>query len=268
MNYPWSVHHRHGNMPLINDVKGSILMRKFLAVVTFLFVGGTFASEEVPGLIIEEIQKGVYLHKSFSRVDGFGLVSSNGLVVIDQGKAFIVDTPWSDQDTEKLVKWIKGNNYQLTGSISTHSHDDRTAGIKWLNSHSIATYVSVSTNNLLKSAGKEVASNTFEESGALLAGGLVEAYYPGGGHTIDNIVVWLPNSNILFGGCFVRSLDSKSLGYIGEATIDKWPSSVDRVMSKFSEAKLVIPGHGEIGGVQLLMHTKKLAESALTKASD
>jgi glyoxylase-like metal-dependent hydrolase (beta-lactamase superfamily II) len=237
-------------------------MRAILAVSLLFFIGMVFADEELPDLIIEEIQEDVFLHKSFSRVDGFGLVSSNGLVVVENRKAFIVDTPWSEKDTAELVQWIGDKDFELVGSISTHSHEDRTAGIKWLNTHSISTYASALTNELLKKDNKELAKTSFEGMEFVLADGLIEAFYPGGGHTIDNIVVWLQKSQILFGGCFVRSLGSKSLGYTGEAYIEKWPDSVEKVLLRYPDVKIVIPGHGEAGDVQLLIHTKQLAESA------
>lgn len=241
-------------------------MRAILSLLTLFIVASAFArafaDDDLPGLEIEEIQKDIYLHRSFSRADGFGLVSSNGLVVVDNGKAFIVDTPWSEQDTKKLVEWIKEHGYQLSGSISTHSHEDRTAGIQWLNSQSVPTYASALTNEILKRDGKELASTTIEESDYILADGLIEVFYPGGGHTIDNVVVWVPKSKTLFGGCFVRSLGSSSLGYTGEAQIEKWPGSVAQVITKYPGAKLVIPGHGQAGDVQLLNHTMKLARSA------
>lgn len=224
------------------------------------------ASDEIPGLEIEEIDKEVFLHKSYSHVDGWGLVSSNGLVVVSNGKAFIIDTPWSESDTEKLVTWIRSKKYELLGSISTHSHEDRTAGIKWLNDKSIATYASAMTNNILKREGKEQARNSFEGNEFELLNGLLEVYYPGGGHTIDNVVVWLPKSKILYGGCFVRSLESSGLGYTGEAKIDQWPKSAENTMTRYPNAKTVVPGHGIIGDFELLKHTRFLAEKA-AKAS-
>src|SRR5690606_11418935 len=103
------------------------------------------------------------------------------------GNAFIVDTPWSVQDTETLVRWIRKNDYDLLGSISTHWHEDRTAGIKWLNDQSISTYATSLTNHLLKENNRELAKHTLKESESKLADGLIEIFYPGGGHTIDNI---------------------------------------------------------------------------------
>lgn len=248
------------------SIRDPIQMKIFLAVFTLFFVANVFADEKIPSLVIERIQEGVYLHKSFSHVDGFGLVSSNGLVAVDGGKAFIIDTPWSERDTAKLVQWVKGKDYELLGSISTHSHEDRTAGIRWLNDHAIATYASALTNELLKKEDKELATISFEENELLPADGLIEAFYPGGGHTIDNLVVWLPKSKILFGGCLVRNLAAKSLGYTGEAHIEQWSNSVEKVLLRYPQATLVVPGHGKPGDVQLLKHTKKLAESAFRKS--
>ncbi len=224
---------------------------------------GVAAEQRASEFSIEEIKKGVFLHKSFKLVHDFGLVRSNGLVVVDNGEAFIVDTPWSDDDTLVLIQWIKDKGFTLKGSISTHSHEDRTAGIGLLNKNGVPTYVSDQTNEILKSQNKPQASNGFSGDSFTLKNGLIEAYYPGGGHTVDNIVVWLPKSKVLFGGCFVRSLKSLSLGYVGEAKVKAWSSSVDKVIDRYPDAKLVVPGHGTMGDGALLQHTKKLADSAL-----
>lgn len=241
-------------------------MRTHFTALLLLFSLSSLANDEVPELRIEKVKENIFLHTSYSRVNGFGLVSSNGLVVIDKGNAFIVDTPWSDRDTETLVHWIRKNGYELLGSVSTHWHEDRTAGIKWLNDQSISTYATTSTNHLLKENKKEPAKYTLKGNESTLVDGLIEVFYPGGGHTIDNVVVWLPKSKILFGGCFVRSLDSEGLGYTGEAHIDQWSRSAQNALSRYSEAQIVIPGHGKIGDIALLKHTKSLAETASNKS--
>ncbi|ABE54111.1 Beta-lactamase [Shewanella denitrificans OS217] len=225
------------------------------------------SEESVPKFSIEPLANNVYLHQSFQQTESFGLVGANGLVVINEGKAFIVDTPWSESDTAVLVDWIKEQGYQLVGSVSTHSHEDRTAGIGWLNAHSIPTFASELTNQILKESEKPLASHPFALPQASLFDGQLEAFYPGGGHALDNLVVWLPKSNILFGGCLVRSLDSTSLGYTGEAVLEQWPTSAMKVLAKFPDVELVVPGHGEPGDKQLLIHTKALAESGAKQAS-
>jgi metallo-beta-lactamase class B len=41
-----------------------------------------------------------------------------------------------------------------------------------------------------------------------IAGVTLQAYYPGAGHTRDNIVVWVPQDKVLFGGCLIKSLEA------------------------------------------------------------
>lgn len=236
--------------------------RAFLLSFSFFSALCFSAQEKTPDLVIEEIQENIYLHKSFSRVDGFGLVSSNGLVVVKDKKAFIVDTPWSESDTAKLVAWIEDQNIEVTGSVSTHSHEDRTAGIKWLNARAVPTYASLLTNQILRKEGKETASRTIEGDIAVLADGLVETFYPGGGHTEDNLVVWLPEAKLLYGGCLIRSAKSRNLGYTAEARITEWSASVEKVLQRYPTIERVLPGHGRIGDVQLLKHTQQLADKA------
>lgn len=235
-------------------------MRKLIVLLSFILMNPVYANKDLPAMVIEKIESGVYLHKSFSHVKGFGLVSSNGLVVFIKDEAYIVDTPWSESDTQKLVQWIENKNINLVASLSTHSHEDRTAGIKWLNSQSVTTYASILTNQILSKNGKDLASATIESKNNTFFEGEIETFYPGAGHAIDNIVVWLPKSRILFGGCLVKSLASKTLGYTGDASIGQWSDSVDKAGLKYPNVQFVIPGHGQYGGVELLEHTKELVE--------
>lgn len=217
-------------------------------------------------LQIKEIDSGVYLHTSYKVIDGYGLVDSNGLVVINGQNAIIVDTPWSQSDTRNLLLWIERKGLKVEAAISTHFHEDRTAGIQVLNSASIPTYTSKLTNEILRREGKPTASNVFNDAEFILAEGLVEVFYPGAGHTEDNLVVWLPKSKILFGGCLVRSLEWDGLGFTGDAYVNRWADSVRKIRSKYAKIKTVVPGHGEAGDISILDHTIDLAEKASGKS--
>jgi glyoxylase-like metal-dependent hydrolase (beta-lactamase superfamily II) len=222
----------------------------------------TKAKKTVPAMEISTLTDGVFLHKSYYQTDDFGLVSSNGLLVVDGKQATIVDTPWSESDTALLLQWAKKRGLNVVASISTHSHDDRTVGIRLLNEKGIATYASVETNQILAEQNKATATHTFPQSEFTLGNNFIEVFYPGGGHTKDNVVVWLPGSQLLLGGCFVRADKDTSLGYVGEAMIKEWPHSAEKLIAKYPNAKIVVPGHGKVGGAELLLHTKKLALEA------
>ena len=236
-------------------------------ILTFIITLMTFpamAQEDTP-LQIREITKGVYLHTSFKNVEGYGQVDSNGLIVVDAGQAYIIDTPWSEDDTEVLLSWIAKNGYDAKASISTHSHADRTAGIELLNSQLIPTYASELTKAFLVRDGKPTPTQTFHGNEFSLENGLIEIYYPGAGHTEDNIVVWLPKSKILFGGCIVRSHEWESLGYVGDASIISWADSIENIKAKYYDIGMVVPGHGTVGRPDILDHTIDLAKSAANK---
>ncbi len=93
-------------------------------------------------LTITPLVDGVFLHKSYKEVSGFGLVGSNGLVATENKHAYIIDTPWTPEDTVKLVTWIEARGFIVKASISTHSHQDRAGGISVLNDLKIPTYTS------------------------------------------------------------------------------------------------------------------------------
>lgn len=90
----------------------------------------------------------------------------------------------------------------------------------------------------------------------------VELYYPGAGHAPDNIVAWVPDRRLLFGGCLVKSAVAESLGYRGDADLAAWPGSIAAVRARFPDAALIVPGHGEPGSTELYTNTLRLLEEA------
>ncbi len=228
-------------------------------ILTFLFLISGFSYANSENLKIIKLAEGVYQHISYKVVEPWGKVGASGLVVVDGNDAYIIDTPWGQESTEELINWINSQGFLIKGSVVTHFHDDASSGIPLLNKSNIKTYATRKTNTLLRSKEKEqssdeISTNTFE-----LVKDTIEIFYPGKGHTEDNVVVWLPRNKILFGGCFVKSIHSKSLGNIEDASINVWPASIQKVINKYPNIALVVPGHGKVGDINLLKHTAKLA---------
>lgn len=231
-----------------------------LSFCVLLFTNMTFADEPLPELEIKKIEEGVYLYTAYEKIEGWGLVGSNGLVVLDNKDAYLIDTPISAKDTEVLVKWIDAQGFTAKASISTHFHSDSTGGIAFLNSKSIPTYASKLTNKLLKNKGEEQATHTFDKNPLWLLENKIEIFYPGAGHTPDNLVVWMPEQKILFGGCFVKP---EGLGNLSHAVIEEWPASAEKLIARYSSATWVVPGHGIMGDASLLEKTKQRALEAV-----
>ena len=82
----------------------------------------------------------------------------------------------------------------------------------------------------------------------------IEVRHFGPGHTSDNVVVWLPQEKLLFGGCLIKA-NGAGKGNLADASPEKWPKTVIKVRSAYPEAEVIVPGHGRHGGQELLNHT-------------
>lgn len=89
--------------------------------------------------------------------------------------------------------------------------------------------------------------------------------YFGGGHTIDNITVYLPETKILFGGCLIKEIAAQNLGFTGDAVMKDWASTVQKVMAAYPNIQYAVPGHGAYGGKDLLKHTIELVQQEISK---
>ncbi|NMH64121.1 DIM/SIM/IMP family subclass B1 metallo-beta-lactamase [Shewanella salipaludis] len=237
-------------------------MKKLFIVCICFLCSFTVVGEHLPDLKVEQLEQDVYVHTSFEEYKGYGVVTKHGLVVLDNTNAYLIDTPVSAKDTEQLVNWFVARGYTIKGSVSTHFHDDSTAGIEWLNSKSIPTYASKLTNQLLNKSGKAQAKHSFESVRFWLVKNKIEIFYPGPGHTQDNVVVWFPDKKILFGGCFVKP---NGLGNLSDANVKAWPESAEKLISAYGNAKIVVSSHSDVGDASLLKHTLEQALKEVSK---
>lgn len=226
------------------------------------------AARPAPSVELRQIAAGVWLHTSYGDVPKLGRFPSNGLVVQGTHGAVIIDTAWGLGPTGELLDWASHEAGGVFAVIVTHFHDDRTSGLPEVHRRGINSYATRRTIEESKEHGTPLASHALEESGSLAALGIQgETFYPGRGHTDDNIVVWLPQSQVLFGGCLIKAGSAPSLGYLADASVGAWSSSVSAVQHRYPLARVVVPGHGAEGGPELFEHTRALAEAAAAAES-
>lgn len=60
-----------------------------------------------------------------------------------------------------------------------------------------------------------------------------EIYYPGPGHTKDNIVIWFEKEKILYGGCLIKGADAEDFGYLGDGNVTEYASTLKKVWKKY-----------------------------------
>lgn len=216
-------------------------------------------TEPLPGLQIVQLRPGVWVHTSHYRFPDGAVYPSNGLIVQEGEHLLLIDPAWGAEATEELLARIDGEiGLPVTRAISTHFHDDRTAGVDVLAEAGVDVYAHPMTQTLSASHANPVPRIALPELAAVggsVALGSVEVFYPGPGHARDNIIVWLPAQKILYGGCAIREMATDTLGNTTDADVAAWPASVRRVKERYPQTQLVVPGHGEVGGAELLSHT-------------
>ncbi len=220
-------------------------------------------------LKVKKLESGLWLHVSSKELPGMGVVPSNGLLVVGPEGTLLIDTPWTPEQTERLLAWLRESQHStVVDAIATHFHADRLGGISALPGN-VRIHVLPATSELAARQGTTFPATPLQpETSLLLAGEAVQTFYPGAGHTHDNIVVWLPQRHVLYGGCFVKSAHSADLGNVADADISSWRTSVQRVIERYPSATVVVPGHGDPGGTELLVHTRDLVDASLAQGSN
>jgi glyoxylase-like metal-dependent hydrolase (beta-lactamase superfamily II) len=218
-----------------------------------------------PDFVFDEIAPGVWRHTSWSTLATGAWFPSNGMVVVGPTRALMVDTAWTEDQTTLLL----GLMSPIVGRrpidlFITHFHDDRLGGIAVTASRGIASHA------FERSVAEAKAHNAGAIDRALkpdahmfdLGGRVVEAFYPGPGHTIDNAVACDRETKVVFGGCMIRAAAANDMGNTADGVLSEWGASVARTAARYPGATQVIPGHGKIGDKSLFAHTIALAARA------
>jgi glyoxylase-like metal-dependent hydrolase (beta-lactamase superfamily II) len=221
-------------------------------------VGGTKGGGAVDLIAIDY---DLLVHRSTSAQG----VPSNGLIAVTEQGLLLVDTAWTGDETEALLKWGEARlGRPWVGAIITHDHADRDGGLGALQQRHIPiAALDLTVAKLEKRGVHGVATLFTAKAGTIKDARGFEAFYPGPGHTTDNIVLKFPRA--LFGGCLIKSTDAQDLGFTGDADLASWPEAVRRVAARYAQVPIV-PGHGpvDLAGASY-QHTLDLLAAAAKK---
>jgi glyoxylase-like metal-dependent hydrolase (beta-lactamase superfamily II) len=206
-----------------------------------------------------KISDNLTLHKLSEQTYIHAQGNNNGLVYINKGEAIIVSTPESDIETQNLIDWvINDKKAKLVGYIIDRWHTDAMEGLDIVKQNEIKSYSYELTRSIAKEKGLPVPEIGFDPKLELSVGGnKVICHFLGEAHTKDGIVVWIPSEQILFGGNGIRNYNGW-VGNIGDANIEEWSKTAERIKKEYGTAKIVIPGHGSCGGAELIDYTIEL----------
>jgi metallo-beta-lactamase class B len=223
-------------------------------------------SVPLPPLTVTKIDDRIYVHTSH-QVYGGSPFPSNGLVIKTDRGIVIIDTAWGPDQTRQLLHWVETNLHEpVRLCISTHFHDDRIGGTAVLRRAGVRVISTPLTAQKAATLGVEQPEGLLPNDTTITIGNVpIRCYFPGEGHSPDNIVVWLPDQRILFGGCLVKSVAAFGLGNLADANLKEWAHSIRNVQRQFSTSRIVVPGHQAWDDPNALVHTLQLLEKAPKK---
>lgn len=248
-----------------STITSGMMMKLFITILA-LIAFSTAARSQENALTITPLTGDFYIYTTYKLINGSPFPSNSMYIVTDSG-VVLIDTPWDVAQTYPLLDSIqRRHGRRVILCLATHSHDDRTAGLDILRKEGVRTYSTANTLRLCRKSGDKQAEFSFDRDTTFKVGNVVfQTFYPGAGHTEDNIVVWFPEKKVLYGGCFIKSTESGGLGYIADANLGQWPASIRKVKKKFPRPAFVIPGHQDWENPKSLDHTLRLLKEARRK---
>lgn len=247
-------------------------MKTILFILTFLLCGNVYSQTtqsskafkpvevyQSDNLIVIQVSENAFVHTSFLQTNDFGNVPCNGMIVRNSNEAIVFDTPTNDSSAHELIKFIKVKLHCIINAIvPTHFHGDCLGGLAAFHNLNIPSFANFTTIELTKINDVVNPQNGFQDELKLSFGkSYAMVKFFGQGHTKDNVVGYFPSENILFGGCLIKELEATK-GYLGDANVGAWSNTVEKIKKQYPNLKIVIPGHGAIGGSELLDYTIQL----------
>ena len=195
----------------------------------------------------------------------------NVTVVAGDGGLLVVDSLGSDRAARALAEELRRlGRGEVVAVVNTHEHFDHTFGNRVLRSawpeaqlvaHEDAAASTVTSGDATKAMYADevddphradvlateplAADRTFSSVWALdLGDRVVEVVHPGRGHTAGDVVVRVPDADVVVAGDLVEESASPSYG-LDSFPLD-WPASLDLALGLVGDGSVVVPGHGDV----------------------
>ncbi len=198
------------------------------------------------------------------------------LVGGDRG-LLVVDTHASDLAARAVIDDVRRlgaalGSQSVVGIVNTHEHFDHTFGNGAfraaygdlpIHAHEVAAEQTVPAGERIKALydddaddphrievqATEIvpADHTFSSAMALdLGDRMVELVHPGRGHTAGDLVLRVPDADVLLAGDLVEESVARNAvpGFGSDCYPLDWPHSLDIVLSLSTSSTVVVPGHG------------------------
>ncbi len=242
--------------------------RIILWTVAFMVTGLTgYGQSADKKLVISHLSGDFYIYTTFNTYQD-DQVPANGMYLVTDTGVVMFDTPWDTTQFQPLLDSIQlRHNKKVLLCLATHWHSDKTAGLEYYRQQGIKTFTTALTDELSKKNNKKRAEFLMSKDTVFHVGQYsFETYYPGEGHTADNIVIWFKEERILYAGCLVKGADDESLGYLGDANKMAYESTLINVKRKFRKPTFIIIAHSDWRNKHSLKHSIEMARELRKKS--
>jgi glyoxylase-like metal-dependent hydrolase (beta-lactamase superfamily II) len=193
-------------------------------------------------------------------------------VLGDGGEVLVVDTRLSPAQAREILEDLKELRVgPVTVVVNTHGHGDHVFGNAQLRPAPIwghercRAMVEATGEEQLAAARLELPDladelrevvldppdQLFTETATIDLGGReIRLAYLGRGHTDNDIVVSIPDADVV---CAGDLLENGAAPYFGDGYPIEWPATVERMLELIGERTVVVPGHGAPGGLPFVM---------------
>lgn len=236
-------------------------MRTTTLTMTFLFtLYQAFGQTEETRLEITQLTDNFYIYTTYNTYEG-GKVPVHGMYVVTDEGVILFDTPWDATQFQPSLDSIElKHNKNVIMCVATHWHSDRTDGLEYYKQQGIKTYTTKLTDQISQKNNKKRAEYLIENDTIFDLGQYAfETYYPGQGHTEDNIVIWFEQEKILYGGCLIKGAEAENLGFLGDGNVMEYETTLKNVQKKYPDPKFIIVSHHDWNDRNALKHSIKLA---------
>jgi len=244
-------------------------MKEFAILFIFLLSLTRASSQPLyRGLIITHLTGDFYIYTTYGSYKG-NPVPANSMYMLTTKGAVLFDTPWDSTQFQPLLDSIKiKHNQDVVLCISTHFHEDRTAGLEFYRRKGIKTYTTKRTDEISKLRNEKRAEFLIYKDTLFTIGQHeFQTYYGGQGHSPDNIVIWFDKEKLLYGGCLVKSTEAEDLGNLSDANVKAWATTIKNIQHKFGNPDYIIPGHMDWHSKESLTHTLDLIQQYEEKSN-
>ncbi|OYU94438.1 MAG: hypothetical protein CFE21_15625 [Bacteroidetes bacterium B1(2017)] len=196
-----------------------------------------------------KVTETIQLDPSITLVTGGG---GNSGIIVGDSLVVVIDTKMDDAATEfhKQVMNLAGSKPILV--INTHWHPDHVGGNKLFANQQILAGGSYDQDEWIKEAGKESLPTQWLLSQQIIPLGndtLIVFNLAKDVHTPSDVMVYLPGHKLLFGGDVILNKQAPVL--MGKASAAAYEEVLASLPSKM-DIKTVVPGHGKIGGPEII----------------